>query len=226
MDGVDELRRQLRPDRDPLAGVLGGAGRWIARGLAFAGLAGLLACTYEAEVEQNAGPEVRRVVDSIFPPEEEIRRFREGLPEVTALSGGAPGQGELVQRFLRAVEEADTAAFAPLVLTRPEFAYLYYPHTVFTRPPYRQSPALVWFQMESNTDRTLTRIFRRLAGAPLHARGYTCEEEPLLEGPNRVWKECRLHLTPPGAEPFEARLFGSIVERGGVFKFVSYASDL
>jgi len=166
------------------------------------------------------------VVDSIFPIEEELRRFRAGLPEVTALAGGASSRDELVDLFVRAVEAADTLALAPLLLTRAEFAYLHYPHTIYTAPPYELSPALLWFQMENLTSRSLTRLFQRLAGAPLHVTGYRCEDEPTIEGPNRVWSECRLLLAPPDAEPLDTRLFGSILERDGVFKFVSYSSEL
>jgi hypothetical protein len=166
------------------------------------------------------------VVDSIFPIEEEIRRFRVGLPEVNALAGGASSRDQLVDRFLHAIEQADSAALTPLALTRPEFGWLYYPHTMYTRRPYELSPALVWFQMQNSTSSSLTRVFRSLAGRPLHATGYRCEEEPKREGPNVVWSECRVTLDPPGGEAANVRLFGSIVERDGVFKFVSYAAEL
>jgi hypothetical protein len=166
------------------------------------------------------------VVDSIFPVEEEIRRFRVGLPEVTALSRGANTRDELVDRFVRAVERADTAALADLLLTRAEFAYLYYPHTMYTARPYELSPALVWFQMQNLTSSGLTRVLQRTAKGPLLVRGYRCEETPKTEGPNRVWNECKVTLQTPGAESTEMQLFGSVLERGGVLKFVSYASDL
>jgi hypothetical protein len=166
------------------------------------------------------------VVDSIFPIEEEIRRFRVGLPEVTGFAGGAPSRDALVDRFVEVVESGDLNGLAPLLLTRSEFGYLYYPHTMYTAKPYELSPALLWFQMENLTSRSLTRLSRRLAGNPLHASGYTCEEPPAAEGANRVWNECRVRLSPPGEDPYEIRLFGSIVERDGIFKFVSYSSEL
>ena len=171
-------------------------------------------------------PAPRGVVDSIFPVEEEIRRFREGLAEVGAFSGGARSRDQLVERFVAAVERADPSALGPLVLDRSEFGWLYYPHTAHARPPYRLSPGLLWFQMQNRSSRSLTRLFRRLAGSPLHVTGYRCEEEPRREGPQRVWDECRLILDPPGGAPYEIRLFGGIVERDGTVKFVSYASDL
>jgi hypothetical protein len=166
------------------------------------------------------------VVDSVFPIEEEIRRFRVGLPEVTELSEGAESIDELVGRFVKAVEHADTAALVPLLLTRAEFGWLYYPHTMYTAAPYKLSPALLWFQMQNLTDSGLARLFERARQGGLHVSGHRCEENPEKEGPNRVWSECRVIVHPPGAEPSEMQLFGSILERGGVYKFVTYAGAL
>lgn len=169
---------------------------------------------------------IRTIVDSIFPIEEEIRRFRstlEGDPP-TALSGGSASRDGLVERFVTALEEADTAAFRDMLLTRAEFAYLYYPHTRFVRPPYELSPALLWFQMENGTSRGFHRMMQRMAGRPTHAAGYSCPGAPLEEGPNRIWEECVVQLRPPDGEGQDFRLFGSILEHGGVYKFVSYTN--
>lgn len=164
------------------------------------------------------------VVDSSLPVEEHLRRFRAGLSEPTALRGGAATRDALVRRFLSAVESADTAALATLVLDRAEFAWLYYPHTRYTAAPYELSPALLWFQMQNVSSRSITRLLMRHGGQPLGASGYTCGP-PLLEGPNRVWSDCRVVL---GAPPDTAslRLFGSILEHGGTFKLVSLANEL
>jgi hypothetical protein len=176
-----------------------------------------------AEVEADT---IRTIVDSILPIEEEIRRFRstlEGAPPA-AFTGGAASRDVLVDRFITALEAADTATFRELLLTRAEFAYLYYPHTRFTAPPYELSPALLWFQMENGTSRGFHRMVQRMAGHPAHAAGYTCPSPALQEGPNRIWEACVMQLRPPGGDPMDFRLFGSIVEHGGVFKFVSYAN--
>ena len=177
-------------------------------------------------VSEAPGGPAPTVVDSVFPNEEEIRRFRVGLTEVTKLTGGAGSRDELVERFVRAIERADTAALVPLLLDRAEFAWLYYPHTMYTTRPYQLSPALLWFQMQNLTGSGLARVFRRAAEGTLHVSGYRCEETPKAEGPNRVWSECKVILHPAGGEPSEMQLFGSILERGGVHKFVSYASHL
>jgi hypothetical protein len=166
------------------------------------------------------------VVDSVFPIEEEIRRFRVGLPEATELSGGAPTRDQLVERFVRAIESADSAALVPLLLDRSEFGWLYYPHTMYTAPPYELSPALLWFQMQNLTDSGISRLFRRASGGPLHVAGYRCEDTPAKQGANTVWSACTVTLHPPGGESVDMQLFGSILERGGTYKFVSFANDL
>jgi hypothetical protein len=169
---------------------------------------------------------IRTIVDSIHPIEEEIRRFRstlEGEPP-TGLTGGAVSRDSLVERFISALEAADTAAFQDLLLSRAEFAWLYYPHTKFTAPPYELSPALLWFQTENGTSRGFHRMMQRMAGRPAHAEGYSCPDPPVEEGPNRTWERCVVLLRPPGGEPLDFRLFGSILEHGGIYKFVSYTN--
>ena len=59
-------------------------------------------------------PESGRVVDSILPREEAVRRFREGLAPVDSLQGGAGSRDELVAAYVRAIAEADSAAVARL----------------------------------------------------------------------------------------------------------------
>lgn len=173
-----------------------------------------------------SGDTLRTIVDSILPIEEELRRFRATLPEVapTTLGGGAPSRDALVERFLGALEAADTVGFRDLLLTRAEFAWLYYPHTRFTAPPYELPPGLFWFQIENGTSRGFGRMLERMGGRPVHAEGYTCPSDPLVEGPNRIWESCVVHLSPRGGEARDLRLFGSILERDGIFKFISYSN--
>ncbi len=190
------------------------------------GLAALAGCD-STEDAVAAPDEVRAaVVDSVRPIEEEIRRFQATVErEATELDGGATSRDALVERFAGALEEPDTAALADMVLDRAEFIHLYYPHTVYTGPPYELSPAVVWFQTTNHSSRGITRAFRRYAGQPLGYRGYECAEAPVVEGPNRIWSECRVRIAPEG-EQFEVRLFGLIVEREGRFKFVGYGNEL
>ena len=196
--------------------------------LVCAGLAGAAACDTRASASppEPATVEARtEYVDSVFPIEEEIRRFRETVGRsATAFDVSAPTRDAVVDRFVRAVEAADTATLVRLVLDPAEFIDLYYPHTMYTTPPYELSPEVVWTLMYGSSQKGLARILDRYAGRPLGYRGYRCDE-PTLEGPNRLHDGCMLDITAGGrAEPI--RLFGSIIERAGRFALVSYANDL
>jgi hypothetical protein len=167
------------------------------------------------------------IVDSIRPIEEELRRFRADIPSPpTALAGGATSRDELVRQFVRALEQGDTTRLVRMLMNRAEFAYLVYPESPWTAPPYRQAPGLVWL-IASRENRTgLTRLLQRLGSRPLGFRSYECDAEPERLGANRVWRGCRLGLTGSSGVATPMRLFAGIIERHGRFKVYSYGNDL
>lgn len=166
------------------------------------------------------------VVDSIFPVEEEIRRFQAELPEeVTELRGGETSRDALVARFVTALEAADTLGLASLAMTPGEFGYLYYPTSRYTRPPYRLSPGLVWFQNQNQSSRGLTRLLRRYAGHPMGYISFHCPDEGEAEGENHLWHYCTVRHLYQG-DTVNVRLFGSIWERDGRYKLVGFANEL
>jgi hypothetical protein len=164
-------------------------------------------------------------VDSARSVGEDLRRFREGLEPADALRGGAASRDALVRGFVAAVEAQDTAAAVRMVITRAEFAYLYYPHTPFVAPPREMSPQLAWFLMLQNSEKGITRVFRRLGGRPLGYLGHDCDPRPAVQGPNRVWNGCEVGRVTEQGDTVGQVLFGGIVERDGRFKFVSYANE-
>jgi len=175
----------------------------------------------------SAGARAGQVVDSILPIEEELRRFRADIPEApTELTGGATSRTALVEQFVRALEQRDASALTAMVQSRAEFAYLTYPSSPYTRPPYRQSPQITWMLLQNDGATGLRRLVDRLGGRPLGYLGYECDAEPLVEGENRLWRDCRVRRTRAPGDTVTGRLFGVIVERHGRFKFASYANDL
>ncbi|TVP48950.1 MAG: hypothetical protein EA350_02560 [Gemmatimonadales bacterium] len=165
-------------------------------------------------------------VDSIFPIEEELRRFRIGMEPVSAFTGGETSREALVNALLRRLEAADTTGVAELAMTRTEFAYLYYPHTMYTHPPYELSPALVWFQQQNRSSRGLSRLLQAYAGKTLHDTGFRCPDEGEPLGDGRIWHGCTVLGVVPTGESVEERLFGSILELDGRFKLVSFSNEL
>jgi hypothetical protein len=167
----------------------------------------------------------RTIVDSVFSVEAEIARFKAARHGAAArrLEGGASSRDELVRRFVAALEQRDTAALRSLVLNAGEFIDLYYPTSLYARPPYKQSPELRWFLMQENSNKGFHRLLQRYGGRPAGYAGYRCADTPNVEGDNRIWDRCTiawaLHPTP-------LRAFSTIIERSGRYKFMSWANDL
>lgn len=180
-------------------------------------------------------------VDSTFPIEVELQRFRAGITRAPdSLAMVAESREELVRRFIYALEAGDSLSLSALLLDRAEFAYLYYPSSQYSREPYRLDPALLWFLIGENGHKGHTRALRRYGGRSLGYAGHRCDPEPKREGENLLWTGCVLLSTQSGehgrqnagAQPRVdldepgTRLFGTIIERAGRFKFVSYANSL
>jgi hypothetical protein len=109
-----------------------------------------------------------------------------------------------------------------MAMNAAEFAYFYYPYTVYTHPPYTQPPGLVWLLTEQNGRKGLVRLLRRFQDGRMDFRGYHCGRvEP--QDLNLLHSGCGLLI---GGDTVPARLFGTIIERSGRFKFVSYSNGL
>jgi hypothetical protein len=166
-------------------------------------------------------------VDSILPAGESLRRFREGLEEATGLSGGSASRAELVDRFIQALVAADTTALASLAIDRAEFAWLYYPHSIYVAPPYELPPDVVWLQHQNYSSRGLRRLLEQYGGKTLHYTGHRCTpEEGESLGRGRQWAECLVLGELPTGEKSEERLFAGILEIGGRFKLLSFGNEL
>lgn len=190
-------------------------------------LLGLLASCQDSPGVRAAESQVTQgVIDSTLPIEEEVRRFVatvDSLPR--ALRHGATSRDDLVGQFLAAVEGLDTLKLHRLVVQRDEFISLYYPHTRFTAPPYELSPALVWFQMQNSSSRGIGRLLERSGGKSLAAQGYRCAAEAAREASNRLWEDCLVAVRDSAGGIRERRLFGTILERDGRFKFLTFANE-
>jgi len=217
VDRLDQLRPQLKLVRRVIGAVGGFA------------VAFTVACSNgQAETTQGGGRVLSASpgrVDSILPTGEALRRFVAGLPVVTALQDGAPSRDSLVKAFIAAVRDRDQDALARLSVTQAEYGHLYYPSSVYARKPYELTPDIAWMLNRQNSQKAIGRVLQRLGGERVELIGYSCCE-PLTESVNRVWRDCRVsYRDRRDAKPATRQLFGSILERAGTFKFLSYASD-
>ncbi len=168
------------------------------------------------------------IIDSIFPVDEELRRFREavGGDSATRFRGGSASREQLVRRFLRAVVASDTADLRAMVVQVREFADLYYPQSPLSRPPYHQPPQTAWGLMQDASVRGLTRLLRRYSGKPMSFVGVRCDPEVHREGRNTRYSGCLVRIVEASGDTTNRRWFGSIVECEGAFKFLSYTNSL
>lgn len=167
------------------------------------------------------------VIDSILPPEEEMRRFRAAHPgdAPTRFAGGETSRDALVRRFVAAVASADSTALRTMAVTAREFADLYYPDSPYARPPYYQPVGLAWRLVQDPSERGLSKLMRRLGRKPMTYRGHTCEPKPQRDGRVTRYTGCLVHVAGVDAAPVTKRYFGSILERDGQFKFLGYNNN-
>lgn len=166
-------------------------------------------------------------IDSIFPMEEYLRRFRIGLDTPTALAGGADSREAVARDFLAAVQQQDTSAIRDLLLSRAEFAWLIFPDHKYAAPPYELDPAIFWGQMASENAKGVGRLFRRFGGKTLTFQSLECTRDTLQmrRGPATLWGPCITRYRADDST-VTLRIFGTIVERDGRFKLLSAANDL
>jgi hypothetical protein len=186
----------------------------------------LLACDRGTPAPRAYEPQ-RGVIDSIFPVEEEIRRFKAqvGGPFPSELAHSASSREELTRRLIGALEEADTTALRNMLIDAREFIALYYPYSQYTKSPYKQSPDLLWFLMSQQSEKGISRALSRFGGEPVGFRVLECKPDPVIQERNRLW-DCLVRWKAAERKPDPIKLFGAIMERNGRFKFLSYSNDL
>lgn len=215
---LDELRPQLNDRRRAPRRA-----RW----LAVAGLAACFACR-----DTPAG-ELRRASSSASVGEggapisldSALKLFRRDLSPVTELENAEPSIERVVARLVQSVGRSDTAALRELVMSRREFAYLYYPTSPLTRAPTKQEPELAWFLHLQQSQKGITRLLNRQSGKPLRIVRNECRAPTRIEGRNVLWHDC-IQAVLDGRDTVAMRLFGGIYERDGRFKIFSYTNDL
>lgn len=165
------------------------------------------------------------VVDSIFPPEEAMRRFRVGLPSPgpDRLSGGAPSSDALLRRYWALLQAADTLAMRDLVVDRAEFAYLYLPSSPELRAG--MPPSTAWLLLGQNSGRGLGRALRAAATRDTTLRATVCgDRSESLDG-GRLLGPCGV-IVGAGSARDTIWLANGLVELRGTVKLLSFSNSL
>jgi len=195
--------------------------------LALTTTAALGACASDAAEQRTTDTPYAGVIDSALPIPELLARFRATVSDTpTTLAGGAPSADALARELLAAVSARDTVAVRGLLLSRAEFAWLYYPHARYTAPPYELGPELVWFTSSAASEKGAARLLARFGGRPLRFEQLVCPDSTDTEGPNVIQRGCVVRFAPGDSAVRELQLFGALLRRDGRYKFLSYANDL
>jgi hypothetical protein len=167
------------------------------------------------------------VVDSARPIPEEIRRFaaRVGGESVTSLAHASAAREALMRRVVRDVTKADSADLAAAAVTPREFIDLVYPSSPYTHPPYEQPPDLVWMQIADPSAAGYRRLLARRGGQTFAYISHACSGKPERQGRNTLYLDCLIVVRDSAREDIKQRWFGTIIERDGRFKILSYRNQ-
>ena len=167
------------------------------------------------------------VVDSIFPPAEALRRFREasGQSRPTQLTDGDTTVLALFRGYTDALRARDSVAVLRYALTRQEYAWLY-----FDGSPEQRSglvPQAAWALMESRSSVGLGRAAGRVSslGNARVARA-TCVETRTTVGSAELLGPCTVVLEAATGTRTSLPLARTVMRRDGRVKLVSFANDL
>lgn len=167
------------------------------------------------------------IVDSILPVEEEVRRFRAAIggAALSQFVDASTSRDTLVARLAAAIAEHDDQALQRTRVTAREFIDLIYPESPYTKAPFRQAPGLVWTLIEEPSNSGRRRLLANLGGKPLAITRVSCRKSPEAQGRNRLWNGCTVRYVSGSDAARDGRLFGTIVERDGRFKFMSLSNQ-
>ena len=166
------------------------------------------------------------VVDSIFPPDEAMRRFRATVPGAAPLrlAGGAPSTEQLLRTFWAKLTAGDSVGVDALSIDKAEFAYLYLPDSPELRSG--MQPQIAWLLLDEASVRGLGRA--RLRAEQLKAttiRGVACSGNLAPVGAARVQGPCGVIVRrPPRLDT--VWIANRVISRNGVVKLLGFANPL
>lgn len=125
---------------------------------------------------------------------------------------------------MSAVQSKDASKLASLAVTPAEYAWLIYPTSEHVTGPMAQAPQLAWYMLSNTSDVGQHRLLDRLGAVDLKVTGSACAPTPVRQGENRIWHDCVVIRAGDDGREVRQRLFGSIIERDGRWKVLSFAN--
>jgi len=169
------------------------------------------------------------IIDSILPPDEALRRLQQQVtdPAPTRLTGGTATRPSLIRAYWAALQQTDTTAIQGLVVSKAEFAYLYFPESAPFASGMQPEPA--WVLYEAQTGRGLTAASSRardaLAGDAA-LRDVVCREGGRAEGASQTSGPCGVVLRWPDQRVDTLWIASTILRRDGRYKLLGLDNAL
>lgn len=165
------------------------------------------------------------VVDSIFPPEEALRRFQAEVvgPAPLQLAEGAASTDALLRRYWSLLVRHDTLAMTPLVVSKAEFAYLYYPEGA--EASNGVPPNVAWMLLGHNSGRGLTRALRAASTRDTTVRAAVCTGLTQRVGQGELYGPCGVVLPSAGGLD-TVWVAKTLFRRNGVHKLMGFHNEL
>ncbi len=167
------------------------------------------------------------VIDSVFTPEENLRRFQAtvaGAPPA-AFTGGARSTDDLLRRYWALLSTGDTLAMRPLIVTRAEYAYLYFPESGEGEAGI--PPAIGWELLLAQTGRGLTRALGAAGRAPSSVVATVCSAVSQRAGRSTIYGPCGVVIVHPGSAARDTVwVVKTLIARDGVHKLMGLQNEL
>jgi hypothetical protein len=119
--------------------------------------------------------------------------------------------------------DGDTLAMTPLIVSRAEYAYLYFPESI--EGTSGLPPAVGWELIVRQSGRGLTRALFQAQRGPATIVRTVCADAPRRMGRNTLYGPCGVVIRRGGVEE-TVWIAKSLVERDGVHKMLGLQNDL
>lgn len=169
------------------------------------------------------------IIDSILPPDEALRRLQQEVtdPIPTRLTGGADSRSALIRAYWDALQGTDTTRIRTLVLSKAEFAYLYFPESAPFASGMQPVPAWVLYEAQSGRGLTAASSRAREAAAGRAVlRDVTCRAGGRTEGTSETSGPCGVVLRWPDQRIDTLWIVSTVIRRDGRYKLLGLDNAL
>lgn len=141
------------------------------------------------------------------------------------LSNAYPTAESLAEAVLDAVERRDLEALRALALNEREFREHVWPELPAARPERNLPFSYVWGDLRQKSDQTLSNTLGRYGGRRYTLVSVRFGGEATRYPTYTVHRDTVLKVRHQGGDESDLRLFGSSLEKDGVWKVFSYVVD-